>query len=286
MTADKNFRVAGFTQGKAIKAPCRVATDPIIDGNIVLEGLQVINGFGLLVDDRILVKDQTDTVENGIYTAQISAWKRDGDWDGDRDVTNGTMVGVATQQGVGSLTLWQANCIPTYTPGVNGVTFSVVVDAPGATDPAQTFFQSTPADLTEASETLQTALTAAVLEDSQYVIECFFIMHGNDLTNTPTLKVRIDTDATFVAVAGSYSYNVTAGNNIEGGSIGIDANLDGITSQNGGTALSVLIKTVHTLNTNGGSAGNVNMQFAAGVGSVAPLATLKAGSFMRITKVA
>lgn len=88
MSATRNFRVAGFVTGLAIKAPVRTFTT----GPITLSGLQTVNSFGTSVGDRVLVKDQADPIENGIYTAQISAWRRDGDWDGNRDVVGGTIV--------------------------------------------------------------------------------------------------------------------------------------------------------------------------------------------------
>ncbi|CAD7044729.1 hypothetical protein REJC140_03859 [Pseudorhizobium endolithicum] len=47
------------------REPCRVATM----GNISLQGLQTIDDVALAVSDRVLVKDQTDQRENGIYLA-------------------------------------------------------------------------------------------------------------------------------------------------------------------------------------------------------------------------
>lgn len=44
--------------------------------NIVLSGLQTIDGFMTQKEDRILVKNQTNKVENGIYMASDQAWMR------------------------------------------------------------------------------------------------------------------------------------------------------------------------------------------------------------------
>lgn len=44
--------------------------------NINLTGLQTIDGISLSEDDRVLVKDQTDSSENGIYIVDSGAWTR------------------------------------------------------------------------------------------------------------------------------------------------------------------------------------------------------------------
>jgi hypothetical protein len=62
--------------------------------NIDLEGEQLIETVSVVDGDRVLVTAQTDPVENGIYDASTSAWKRSADFDGNRDITRGTMVNV------------------------------------------------------------------------------------------------------------------------------------------------------------------------------------------------
>lgn len=81
-------RFNGVVASLAIKAP--VATETT--ANITLSGLQTVNGVALQEGDRVLVKDQTNPIENGIYDASTSAWQRSADWDGSRDATNGTLV--------------------------------------------------------------------------------------------------------------------------------------------------------------------------------------------------
>ena len=46
-------------------------------------GLLTIDGIALSADDRVLVKDQTDPIENGIYLAKSGAWVRSEDFNGD-----------------------------------------------------------------------------------------------------------------------------------------------------------------------------------------------------------
>jgi len=49
--------------------------------NITLSGLQTIDGYTTLAGDRVLVKNQTNSAENGIYIASASAWTRSTDMD-------------------------------------------------------------------------------------------------------------------------------------------------------------------------------------------------------------
>ena len=51
---------------------CVVATT----ANVTLSGLQTIDGVALVDSDRVLVKDQTTTTQNGIYYAKAGAWYR------------------------------------------------------------------------------------------------------------------------------------------------------------------------------------------------------------------
>lgn len=83
-------RIDGLASGLAIKAPVRVATT----ANITLSGLQSIDGVTVVAGDRVLVKNQTTTTENGIYDAASTAWTRSKDADGNRDFTDGTLVAV------------------------------------------------------------------------------------------------------------------------------------------------------------------------------------------------
>ncbi len=72
----------------AMKAPCRAATTAAI----TLSALQTIDGVSLAESDRVLVKDQADGTENGIYNASAGAWSREPDFDGSSDATRGTLV--------------------------------------------------------------------------------------------------------------------------------------------------------------------------------------------------
>ena len=66
-------------------------------GNITLSGTQTIDGVTVESGDRVLVKDQTNAAENGIYVAAAGAWARAADADGnpDGEVTSGMFTFVA-----------------------------------------------------------------------------------------------------------------------------------------------------------------------------------------------
>lgn len=121
MSATQNFRVAGFVTGLAIKAPCLVAT--IV--NITLSALQTVDSVVLTAGDRVLVKEQTDPIENGIYTAETSAWKRDGDFDGNRDIVKGTLVSVVRSNGAAGVNQhYKVETANPITIDTTGITFS------------------------------------------------------------------------------------------------------------------------------------------------------------------
>lgn len=95
-------RRRGVTGGAAFKLPCRVATT----ANITLAGLQGIDGLTLVQGERVLVKDQTVPAENGIYNADLGNWTRAVDFNGPRDIVQGTLVFV-TSGTLYSLTVWE-----------------------------------------------------------------------------------------------------------------------------------------------------------------------------------
>jgi hypothetical protein len=62
--------------------------------DILLSGMRTIDGVTTLVNDRILVKNQTNQVENGIYLAKTGAWIRTADFSDGYD-PNGSFVYVS-----------------------------------------------------------------------------------------------------------------------------------------------------------------------------------------------
>lgn len=78
--------------GLAIKTATRAATT----ANIVLSGLQTLDAIALAEGDRVLVKDQVDQTQNGIYNASSGNWTRSTDADSNTELAPGLQVGVIT----------------------------------------------------------------------------------------------------------------------------------------------------------------------------------------------
>lgn len=72
MHATTKRYVDNIATGLKWKQPVRAATTT----NITLSGLQTIDGVSLQAGDRVLVKDQTNPAQNGIYVVQSGAWTR------------------------------------------------------------------------------------------------------------------------------------------------------------------------------------------------------------------
>jgi len=74
--ATKNY-VDSVAQGLDVKASVKCATT----STITLSGTQTIDGISVAAGDRVLVKNQSTTSENGIYIVSSSAWSRSTDMD-------------------------------------------------------------------------------------------------------------------------------------------------------------------------------------------------------------
>lgn len=83
-------RLDGLSSSTAFKGPVRAATL----ATIPLSGEQTIDGIAIVEGDRVLVRSQSDTTQNGIYLASTGAWRRAKDFSLSRDVIKGTRVAV------------------------------------------------------------------------------------------------------------------------------------------------------------------------------------------------
>jgi len=76
--------VDSVAQGLNTKTAVRVATT----ANITLSGTQTIDGVALSAGDRVLVKDQTNNTQNGVYDVSAGAWTRSLDSDTGVELVN------------------------------------------------------------------------------------------------------------------------------------------------------------------------------------------------------
>lgn len=105
--------------GLDTKQSVRVATT----GAITLSGLQTIDGVNVVAGDRVLVKNQDNNVDNGIYVVSASGWSRSADANASAEVTAGlyTFVTSGSQNANSGWVLIAADPI---TVGVTGLTFT------------------------------------------------------------------------------------------------------------------------------------------------------------------
>lgn len=129
VSQDRRF---GISTSVAIKAPCICATT----ANITLSGEQTIDGV-TTSEDRVLVKNQTDATENGIYLSDTGAWTREPDFDGNRDVVAGTIVTV-NGGSVNENTLWRVDSDDHVVIDTSDITF--VPNTGSATDSSSISF--------------------------------------------------------------------------------------------------------------------------------------------------
>lgn len=116
-------RIQGLSGQQAIKTPCRLATT----ANITLSGEQTIDGVAAVEGDRVLVKDQTTTTQNGVYDVSTSSWTRSLDFDGPNDITDGTMVLVNSGSTYADK-VFKLNATEPITIDTTALTFTVATD--------------------------------------------------------------------------------------------------------------------------------------------------------------
>jgi hypothetical protein len=114
--------VNSVQQGLDVKQSVRAATT----ANITLSGLQTIDGVSLSAGDRVLVKNQSNAVNNGIYVVAVGAWTRATDANVTANVTAGlfTFVAEGTQNSDSGWILTSDDAITLGTSTLTFVQFS------------------------------------------------------------------------------------------------------------------------------------------------------------------
>jgi hypothetical protein len=93
--------------------------------NIVLSGLQTVDGVAVVAGDRVLVKNQATAKDNGLYVAAAGAWARAPDADINTEVTSALLVSV--EQGATLAdTRWQLITDTAIVLGTTALTFQNV----------------------------------------------------------------------------------------------------------------------------------------------------------------
>ncbi|PWY50132.1 MULTISPECIES: hypothetical protein [Pseudomonas] len=108
------------------KDSVRVATT----GSVALSGLQAIDGVQLTVADRVLVKDQANAAQNGLYIVSANSWSRAPDAALDYQVTSNFIVGTDEGQ-VNKSRMWQMTTPGPITIGATPLVFELMAGATG-----------------------------------------------------------------------------------------------------------------------------------------------------------
>ena len=113
--------VTGRIDRQDAKNSARVATI----AHVVLTGLQTIDGVALAIGDRVLVKNQNNAAENGIYAAAAGAWTRTPDANTSLKVTPGLFIAIeeGTQNGGA---MWQLDTPATIALNATPLHFAMV----------------------------------------------------------------------------------------------------------------------------------------------------------------
>jgi hypothetical protein len=91
--------------------------------NITLSGAQTIDGVGVVAGNRVLVKDQTDPAENGLYAAASGSWIRASDMNVWEEVPR-ALVPVAAGGTANGSSSWVSTSAQVGTIGATPIAFS------------------------------------------------------------------------------------------------------------------------------------------------------------------
>jgi hypothetical protein len=265
-----------FAAGLSWKQPvlCATTTD------ITLSGLQTIDGITVVAGDRVLVKSQSTTTQNGIYLASATAWSRAPDAD-----TWNELISAITFIESGSTlkgTAWYCTAQPGGTIGTTAVVwsnFSVAASysaGTGLTLAANVFSITNTGVTAAAYGSASKTLTATVNAQGQLTVlaDTNIAIANTQVSGLGTMSTQA---ASGVAITGGTLNGVTIGGTTAGAVTattftGAGTGLTGTASSLsiGGNAATATSATTAT-NLANGAAGSLPYQTASG--TTAMLAT-------------
>jgi hypothetical protein len=256
--------VDSLALGIAWKQPVNAATT----ANITLSGAQTIDAVSVVAGDRVLVKDQTNQADNGIYVAAAGAWSRSPDAD-----TYDEMISalVFVESGGQAGNAFYCPIQPGGTLGVTAITWSNF-------SVAGTYFAGTGLTLTGNTFSITNTAVTPAAYGSGSAVATFTVNAQGQLTAAADTNIAIAatqiTSGTIDSnrLSGTYSgitgvgtlTNLTVSNPITGSITG-----------NAGTATTATTATSATTATNiaGGAAASIPVQTGAGVTSFLAVGT-------------
>jgi len=281
------FYVDSVAQGLNPKQAVKCATT----ASITLSGLQTIDTYTTLSGDRVLVKNQGTSSENGIYVASASAWTRATDMDVWAEVPGAytVVIGGSTNANTG----WVSTSATTGTINVTPITFvqfsgtGTYFAGTGLTLSANTFSITNTGVTAAAYGSASKTLTATVNAQGQLTVlaDTNIAIANTQVSGLGTMSTQ---NANNVAITGgSITGTPISGSTVDGSTItasvqfsGAGTGLTGTASSlsiggNAATATTATTATSATTATNlaGGATGSLPYQSAT-----ATTAMLAAGS--------
>lgn len=120
--ATKNY-VDTQIQSAAAGIDCKASVRVVANSNITLSGTQTIDGISVIAGDRVLVRGQTTTSQNGVYVCAAGAWSRATDADATGEITPGAFWFVEEGTTYGK-TQWRCENTGAITVGTTNITIN------------------------------------------------------------------------------------------------------------------------------------------------------------------
>jgi hypothetical protein len=244
--------------GISWKQPVNAATT----ANITLSGEQTIDTVSIVAGDRVLVKDQTNQPDNGIYVAAVGAWSRSPDADSYDEMISAL---VFVESGGQAGDAFYCPIQPGGTLGVTAITWSNF-------SVSGTYFAGTGLTLIGNTFSVTDTAVAAGAYGSASAVPTFTVNAQGQLTAAADANIAIAatqiTSGTIdsARVSGSYSGITGVGTLTD---LTVSNVITGSISGNAATATTATTATSATTATNlaGGASGNVPYQTGAGATS-------------------
>lgn len=176
----------------------------VATANIVLSGLQTIDGYTTLAGDRVLVTGQTLAATNGIYIASASAWTRSTDMTSWAQVPNASLF---VEQGTTNAdTAWTCTSNPGGTIGVTAINF---VKFNGSTA-GVTSFNGRTGTVAPTSGDYTFSLIGGMIAYTQMPASGVAAGTYGDATHIPSVTVNAEGIVTGVSLVSTGASSVTA----------------------------------------------------------------------------
>lgn len=206
-TADSDAATKSYVDAVSVgiswKDPVRVAAI----GNKTLSGTQAIDGETLVLNDRVLIKDQTNAVQNGVYDYNpAGAWPRSSDF------SSGSAENFAVLVSEGSTNIgsgWVVNGVSPYTINSSLLTFAQF-SAGGAVNAGSGL------DKTGSTLNVSTDNTSIAIVTNSLQVKDSGITPIKIATNAVTTVKILDANVTNAKLQNS-SVTVTAGDGMQTG---------------------------------------------------------------------